>query len=163
MTPNFLQEKDVCAEDTEKLSRQRELLLGKCAEAEEGNRQLRAELRENKLQLQDSDKVKREHEKVLDRLTRSDMDNRELKQSLSDMDNQISQLSRQIALEKEEAEAYKHLQKTSELSRSRAEDQLNQSMGHATRLERKLVAIEGDLELEKKEHNHTKGKASGLN
>ena len=77
------------------------------------------------------------------------------------MDKQISQLSRQVAAEKEEAEAYKHLQKTSEMSRSRAEEQLQTSMGVNTRLERRIGALEGDIELEKKEHVHLKGLYAG--
>ena len=144
------------------LSRQRELLLTKCADAEEKNRTLRSELAENQLKLQHTGKLKAEHEKVLDRLSHSDAVNHELKQSLADMDKQISQLSRQIAAEKEEAEAYKHLQKTSELSRSRTEEQLSESIGHNSRLERRVLALEGDLELEKKEHNHMRGILAGM-
>lgn len=77
------------------------------------------------------------------------------------MDKQISQLSLQVAAEKEEAEAYKHLQKTSEMSRSRTEEQLHETVGRNTKLERKISAVESDLELEKREHNHTKGIFSG--
>lgn len=45
------QEKDICQEDTDKLARQKEVLLTKCAEAEDKNRKLRAELRDNQLKL----------------------------------------------------------------------------------------------------------------
>ncbi|KAL5249958.1 hypothetical protein ACHWQZ_G015886 [Mnemiopsis leidyi] len=154
-------EKDICQEDTDNLARQREDLLVKCAEAEDKNKQLRSELRENQLRLQDTGRLKEQHEKVLERLTQSDAANSDLRRSLLEMDKQISQLSRQVAAEKEEAEAYKHLQKTSEMSRSRTEEQLQASMGENTRLERKLTAVEGDIALEKKEHAHLKGLFAG--
>ena len=110
---------------------------------------------------QDTGRLKEQHEKVLERLTQSDAANSDLRCSLLEMDKQISQLSRQVAAEKEEAEAYKHLQKTSEMSRSRTEEQLQASMGENTRLERKLTAVEGDIALEKKEHAHLKGLFAG--
>ena len=50
-----------------------------------------------------------------------------------DMDRQISKLSAQVTQEKEEAEAYKHLQRTSEMSRSRTADQLH--VGYSPRTE----------------------------
>ena len=64
--------------------------------------------------------------------------------------------------EKEEVEAYKHLQKTSELSRTRTEEQLSKSLSECTNLERRVAALEQDLDIEKREHNRTKGFLAGV-
>jgi len=154
-------EKDVCKDDTERLSAQRELLLNKCAASDESNRKLRAELRDNQRNQVEGSKLKEQQEVLLIRLSHADTSNKDLKGSLMEMDRQISKLSAQVTQEKEEAEAYKHLQRTSEMSRSRTADQLHESMSENAKLERKVLALEEDVALERREHERTKGVLAG--
>ena len=156
------EEKATKHSDTAKLSEQRDLLMAKCSEAQSNNNTLREELRKNQLMLDEGSKIKEQYAVILERLSHTDAANHELKANLSEMDCQINLLTRQVNEEREETEAYKSLQRSSELSRNKAEERLLECEDDNVRLQQKVQILVGELESERKAHNHTKGLLAGI-